>query len=263
MTESDKLPDAIQKMIWNGQPIRLQREPSGNYVPIVDLAAATGIAKKSFFQTLDRNGPLFSEHERDVQINTPGGRQWTRCIDRDGCLMLLTKISVNSVKSDEARKKLTEFQKWMMKLMADGIDQARVIQQGNYRLSRLKDEREIADYIIGMTGADRVSVYAAVLRKCGLEEYSPFLRLESSLPYLSVSDIAKKIGKTPHEVNIHLWQFRKFQIPSDADPNEYHLTPPGKLYGEEIPFISDNGHKGMMIRWRPTILELFNVRPGI
>lgn len=265
MTESDKPPVAISnnasKLVWNGQTIRLQREPSGAYVPIVDLAAATGVAKKSYFQTLDRNTDLFSEHERSVQMNTPGGRQWIRCIDRDGCLMLLTKISVNSVKSDAARKKLVEFQKWMLRLMADGVDGvATVAPVSNFRLDQLRKEREIADYIIEMTGADRTEIYAKVLRKCELEDYAPFLRLESSLPYLSVSDISRKIGKKPHEVNMFLYN-HKLQIIDDARPGEYRLTNAGRVYADEIPYEDlGNGHKGIMIRWKPLVLELFNVR---
>ena len=279
MTDGDKPNHAIRSFekLWEDHPVRFQKEPDGVFVPIVDLAAATGLQKKSFFQTLDRNTDVFSPHERGVHLNTPGGRQYTRCIDRDGCLMLLTKISTNSIKNKDTRTKLIEFQSWMGKLMGEGVDRKgdkinlsppsppikrapTTIAREAIKLAKLLSvkQRDVISLMFEHEGYG----YLNAIVPATIQEQSKLLLPAPSepfkvKPYMTPTEIGLLNGSTPRQINQWLYN-NAYQI-KDSITDEWRLTPLGFKFAKEQVVKFDTGHEGVVIWWTPKILEKMNI----
>ena len=75
--------------LFEGKPIRFVTMDGCTFTPIMDIARATGVNKRTLLTILDRNPDDFASHERTLQMSTPGGNQPIRCIDHDGATNLL------------------------------------------------------------------------------------------------------------------------------------------------------------------------------
>ena len=242
-------------------PVNLLQDDDKTYLPVPATAAATGVTKRSLLRIITKNSFTFAPHVRDVPLSTPGGQQVTTCIDRDGAMMLLFKLSTNHIKSPETRKRLDEFRAWQIrKMSAAPVPALPPALPSGPNAYEVREALRMAKVISEETGLNILLAQSHALEKMGLDDYAKLL--PSGIvreAYLNVTDIAEKIGKTPAEVNVNLWQYRKLQVP-DSQTGEYRLTPAGREYGDESPYTASNGHKGIMIRWRWKILELFNMR---
>ena len=263
MTDGHKLHNAISTMpeTWHDHPVQIVNHEGRTYIPVPVIAAATGVRKRALLSCLQRNRDTFAPHTRDVALSTPGGQQVTTCLDRDGAMMLLFKLSTNHFKDPEIRKRIDAFRSWQVQKM-NGVPAlpAPVAGPSAYEV---RESLRLAKVIAEETGLNILLAQSHALEKLGLSDYAKMLPAGVvTESYLNVTDIASRIGKTPAEVNVRLWQYLKLQVPDDKTA-EYRLTPAGREYGDEIAFKASNGHEGIMIRWKLKVMELFNMRAVI
>lgn len=60
------------------RPVRFIEQPDKTFIPVNDIAQATGVRKRALLTILDKNEIDFREHQRDVRLSTPGGYQQVR-----------------------------------------------------------------------------------------------------------------------------------------------------------------------------------------
>ena len=96
----------------------------------------------------------------------------------------------------------------------------------------------------GKYGED-MSEYKALIPKLKLEE----------VPYLTPSDIAKKLGfKSPQEVNVRLQQ-RGLQEREKGRGRKWIPTDAGKAHALFEPY-TKNGHAGYQLRWKESVISV-------
>jgi hypothetical protein len=265
---------------WKDKPIRFIKEDEQTFVPVVDIAGAIGVDKRSCLRLLDRNSALFSSYERGVHLETLGGMQYTRCLNRDGTLGLLFKLSTNHVRDTAIREKLVEFQKWAIdKLSQVGTlrpaqlseskepdySQCLIAVKFAQELSRLVDTdplplvRQALDhYDLGMYGG--LIKPRTLLERHGIID-RPALPPAPPKPklWLTPTDIGKEAGKTAQEINQWLWN-NDYQR-KDQQTDEWRITPKGKSIGGEERYEQyESGHLGWHVVWNRAVLRLFNIR---
>lgn len=246
---------------WQNQPVRFVKDNGNTYVPVVDIANAIGVHKRALLQTLDRNTDAFSSHERGVILNTPGGMQHTRCLDKMGTYGLVFKISTKSVKDKEARKKIIEFNEWAM-VQLGGIKTESNEPDYDAILNKIKFVNALHD----LTKWNLLELQKEVLREAGMLSLTYHIEPEQkALPapakpkgYLTATDIGERIGKSAHEVYMFLYQQKPPLVVKDQK-DEWRLTEAGKEYGEEECREISGGFFVWRIHWKKSILEKMNV----
>lgn len=268
------VPDTqLSILSFRNQPVRIIQEPDDTFIPVVDVATAVAMSKRSCLRVLDRNGGLFSAYERGIHLDTPGGRQYTRCLNRYGTLGLLFKVSTNHVKDDKIKDRLIEFQKWAIDVLGKNstvrppMPMPALLTSGEPDWSqKVLKYLEFADLFAAQTGADlpraRVLALDAACKEIGVDLHS----FKSIIPgiatqeagYLTPTQIAERISKpgnrqfSGHEVNTFLYN-RGYQ--EKDDKGAWHPTEKGKVFSKEIPWMRGSA-SGMQVLWREEIIQL-------
>lgn len=87
------------------------------WVPVADIAKATGVRKVTLFTVLNRNPEIFKPHERNIQLHTPGGVQEMRCIDGEGAALLLLSVSTGHIKNKDLKDRVNAYREWQVTKM--------------------------------------------------------------------------------------------------------------------------------------------------
>ena len=282
-------PDLV-KFEWfdaekESRPIRFVQEPDKVMIPVNDIAQATGVRKRALLTILEKNEIDFREHQRDVRLSTPGGYQQVRCVDRDGAMMLLFKISTGHIKREDIRVRLNLFKEWQIKKMGQPIalpaPQPEIQKEPDYaqcliavkfaqELSRLVDTdplplvRQALDhYDLGMYGG--LIKPRSFMERFGLVE-KPALPPAPPEPkglhthkYLTCKDIGEIIGKSAHEVYMFLYQRKPPLVSKDYRKDEWRITDAGREFGWEESREVVGGYIVWRIKWKKDVLRLFNV----
>lgn len=109
--------DIITTELFESRPIRFIQHNGTTYVPILDLASAVGIRKRSLLKVVSKNQDDFSEHTKSLQLETVSGLQETSCLDRDGAMLLMFKVSTNHIKNPDTKRRFGDYKKWQIEKM--------------------------------------------------------------------------------------------------------------------------------------------------
>jgi len=256
------------KLTWHEKPVRFVRDAIGFLIPVVDIAHATGVDKRSLLNTLDNNQGVFSRHERDVTLNTPGGPQATRCLDRMGTFGLIFKVSTNHIKNTKVKESLIEFNEWAMERLAESQNQSVALvapasMQSDW-VAKTLVHLDFAETFCERTGADlakaRMFALDAASRETGIDLNKYKFIIPGIEPqeegYLTPTQIAERISKTgpreftPMDVNKFL-ENKGYQL-RDLD-NRWCPTEKGKPLSKFIPIVRGS-FSGDQLIWRQEII---------
>lgn len=253
--------------LFEGKPIRFVTEDGRTFTPIMDIARATGVNKRTLLTILDRNKDDFASHERTLQMSTPGGNQPIRCIDHDGATNLLLTVSTGHVKRENIKLRLKQFREWQITKVNQTIVLPAPEKKGpDYPgiIQKLKFIRSVHEE----TGWNLLELQKEVLREAGMISLTYHIEPEKpvALPappkpkdYLTATDIGERIGKSAEEV--HIWMSnRKPPLIIRDDVSGWRLTTWGKDFAEERAVELVGGTVVWRIKWKKDILRLFNIR---
>jgi hypothetical protein len=257
--------------------LRFIQHEGTTYVPILDLASATGMRKRSLLKVVSKNPIAFEKHTKSLHLETVSGLQETSCLDRDGAMLLMFKISTNSIRNPETKARLGEFQKWQIKKMGQPLalpaPQPEIPKGPDYPgiIQKLKFIRSVHEE----TGWNLLELQKEVLREAGMisltyhiepaEKKIPYPPVALPAPpkpkdYLTATDIGNhpSVQKSAHEVNMMLYQ-RKPPLLIKDRKGEWRLTEHGHEYGSESIRELDYGAFVWRIKWKRDVLRLFNI----
>jgi len=257
---------SITEVAWGDHRIRFLELDGGKYVPVTDIAKATGVRKTSLLKVIDNNPEVFSKHERDLRSETPGGIQTTRCIDATGAYLLLTRISTNHIRNPETKASLIAFNEWMMQRAAGKAVPQLPAAGPDYNaiLNKIKFVKELS----GITGWNLLELQKEVLREAGLQSLTWHIEPEQkALPapapkpkvkdYMTATDIGELCGMSAQQINKFLYN-NQYIIKDDA--YDWRMTELGREYGEERVLEPSTGILVITCYWKPSILEKMNIR---
>lgn len=257
-------------MTWHEKPVRFVRDSIGILIPVVDIARATGVDKRSLLNTLDNNQGVFSRHERDVTLITPGGPQPTRCLDKMGTFGLIFKVSTNHIKNAKVKESLIEFNEWAMERLAESQNKFLALATPAQKLmepdwvAKTLVHLDFAETFCERTGADlskaRMFALDAASRETGIDLGKYKFIIPGIEPqeegYLTPTQIAERISKigprefSPHDVNKFL-ENRGYQV-RDQD-NRWCPTEKGIPLSKFIPIVRGS-YSGDQLIWRQEII---------
>lgn len=275
----------LTEVSWGDHRVRFIQLDGGAYVPVGDIAKATGVRKRAYHNLMDKYSDEFKVHERGVRLSSPGGLQETRCIDSEGAYGLLKLISANHIKNEDTRKNLIEFKEWIHQRMLGQVTLPEITTPYPPLKEPTPKPRPDYDHILAEltfvkklskeTGWDLQELRVAVLRDHNLYslamvgERSKPAELPLALPapapekkfkgFYTATDIGKLGGKTAEEVHKWLYQHNPpFIIKGEGD--EWRLTEYGKEFAYEHPYCPPNTLiLRNRIEWKPSILEKMNI----
>lgn len=263
----------LTEVSWGDHRVRFIKVGSGKYIPVGDIAQATGVRKRSYHNLMDKFPDVFFEHERGVRLCSPsgkGGQQDTRCIDEFGAHDLLRMISANYITDPDVRQRVIEFKEWMQ-IRAGGVNIIPFGKEPDYEaiLRKIQFVNQLSE----MTGWNKLDLQKEVLREANLQHLTwhiepaqpalPPALEKKPKPFLTATDIGKLCGKTPEEVHKWLYQHNPpFIIKGEGD--EWRLTEYGKEFAYEHPYCPPNT---MILRnrieWKPSLLEKMNIQQKV
>lgn len=270
----------LTEVSWGDHRIRMIEIDGGKYIPVGDLAKATGVRKRSLQKILDNNKEVFSQHERVAHMGTPGGSQETRCIDSDGAYLLLTRISTNHIKSEATKKNLVGFNNWIVQRAKGQITLPESLAHPPVEKELKKPdfdhiwaELQFVKRLAKETGWDLNELRIAALRDHNLyglamvgeksKPAEPPLALPAPAPekkfkgFYTATDIGELCGKKGQEINQWLYN-NNYIVKGEGD--EWRLTEQGKDYAYEHPYCPPNTLiLRNRIEWKKDILEKMNI----
>lgn len=271
---------SITEVAWGDHRVRMVNLGGTPYIPLSQIARATEYRKENFLREIRKSPAEFEGYISYVQMGT-GKSQPTTCINLPGTIYLINRVSVNSVSSEETRKKLIAFGQWVALRAAGGITHLALPAPKEPDKKRPDFDHILAELafvkkLAKETGWDLNELRIAALRDHGLyslamvgekaKPIEPPLALPAPAPakkekgYLTATDIGEKIGKTGQEVNTWLYQHNPpFIIKGEGD--EWRLTELGKEYAYEHKYCPPNTFiLRNKIEWKPSILEKMNIK---
>jgi hypothetical protein len=107
---------------FQGHPVRVIEEAPkrGRFVPVNDLADATGRDRKSVRNLVDRD-PVLAEMGSRVVTTLEVGTRETLCLPYNGALLLLAKMNASRSATTEAREILMAFQRWAASVLESAM----------------------------------------------------------------------------------------------------------------------------------------------
>jgi hypothetical protein len=270
---------SITEVAWGDHRIRLIELDGGKYIPVGDLAKATGVRKRTLMKVLGKN-PEFEKNTRDAQMGSASGSQTTRCIDLAGAYQLLTRISTNHIKSDDTRAKLVEFNQWVMNRAAGQITllesslpapKEKEPEKKKPDFDHIWSELQFVKKLAKETGWGLNELRIAALRDHGLYSLAmvgekakpaePLIALPAPKPkvkdYMTATDIGELCGMSAQQINKFLYN-NQYIIKDDA--YDWRMTELGREYGEERVLEPSTGILVITCYWKPAILEKMNIR---
>ena len=234
--------------LFEGREVRVIERDGEPWFPLVDLAEAWGINRKTPANLIDRNKEIFDGMAHVGVCNIPDDE-----VNERGLYLLMGKVSADRLKNPEAKAAMIRFQRWVPELIQRY--RKKEIAQVQPAVNTLDTELDRARTIAELTGTDLRTMQAAALRKCGLKEYAdaltPSLMHGEAGTWLNPTQIGTRCGHTAREVNNFLeWHRFQYRGPDGI----WRLTDKGELHGEEYDYPTVNKHIEIRIRWRESIL---------
>jgi hypothetical protein len=250
--------------VFKEKPVRFIRNaPQELWVPVNDVADAIGYDRDTLRQLINRNSDLFANMcSKSVILLEGVGSREVLCVNRDGLVAVLVKISAGRIKDEYRRKTIIEFQRWAITTISR-------ILAGEYQpehfypwANRFREHLEAAKALTEISGVKPGIAYAAAVaaaeREIGrsLEEYRKALPpAEHDTGYLNATDIGGRIGVSRVAANRLLEAAGLIRKVGQGRKAAWRLTEKGKAYGEEFPFVR-NGHSGYQIRWNENVFDV-------
>jgi len=261
---------------YNGIPVRVVDTEIGRAIPAVDVAKALGCSRKNITGLMSENPHLFGKGVTiTYPLPTAGGAQDHTCLNQEGLISVLMRVSVGKAGTEEGKKRVEKFQLWARDALSNVVNGKPVEPLVPHQPAKVPEQKTPsqiayeASRFAKMTNADSRTVLSAMLERAGHGYLVPLLPASDKIPvvpapsvkpagWLSASDIGAVIGKRPHEVNT--WLYQKGLIIKDGErPGEWRLMPAGRQYGEERLYEPVPGHPVYRVFWRRDVLRLFGV----
>jgi|GEM_PF-1845350 len=249
--------------VFKEKPVRFIRsEPKELWIPVNDVADAIGYDRDTLRQLINRNSDLFANMcSRSVILLEGVGSREVLCVNRDGLVAVLVKISAGRIKDINRRKAVIEFQRWAVETISK-------ILAGEYHLEtfypwaeRLREHLEAAKALIEVSGVKPGIAHAAAIAAAEREIGRPLDEYRKALPpaehdtgHLNATDIGSRLGISGIAANQMLEAAGLIKKVGQGKKAVWRLTEKGKAYGEEFPFVR-NGHSGYQIRWNENVFE--------
>ena len=263
--------DIITTELFESRPIRFIQHNGITYVPILDLASAVGIRKRSLLKVVSKNQDDFSEHLKSLQLGTVSGLQETSCLDRDGAMLLMFKVSTNSIKNPVTKKRFGAYKKWQIEKMnkpraltlalpAPERETAKPLPDW---ISKVMQHLEFADLFAAHTQSDLTRARMFALDAASKETGINLHAYKSLIPgvvsqekgYLNPTQIADRITRpertfTAFNVNKYL-ENHGYQL---RDENmKWQPTEKGEPYTIKIPW-TKGSESGLQVLWHERII---------
>jgi hypothetical protein len=250
--------------IFDGKEIHIIEQSGNVWMPCRDLGLALGLDRTTLYQHVKRNRDFFEDCATEGdKLSQEGGDLW---VNEQGLYLLLARISLKRINplAKEAIKKFrkevpTLVQKYRKKEIVQvpkGPDYPGIIE-------KIKFVKELST----ATGWNLFELQKEVLNEAKLthliyhiEPEKPALPPAPPKPkdYLTATDIGERIEKSPHEVNMFLYQHKPPLLIKDQK-GEWRITDYGKGYGEERMYEVSGGYFMWRIKWKKDVLRLFNI----
>lgn len=257
--------------LFEGKPVRVFEKDNDIWMPIADIAGAWGIARSTPDKILIRNIEVFDNLSHpvvDVMSNTP-----VTCLNERGLYLMMGKISASRLKNPAAKESIIRFQRWVPELIQKYRKKeiVQVSKEPDYAatLNAVRFVKELS----GMVGCDPLPLVCQALDNYNLGMYGGLLVVQKDIvrpivlpepvkkpkDYFTATDIGERIGKTPYEVHMMLYQRKPPVLIKEDHTGEWRLTEYGKQFGEERTFDATKGQIKWWIAWNRGVLRLFNM----
>lgn len=266
----------VSVVFWGNHQVRFLELDGGAYVPVTDIAKATGVRKRSLLKIMDRSVDIFAPHERDAPASSQGGTQRTRCIDSDGAHLLLAQINNHHIKNQDTRAKLLEFNDMIRDRAAGKIVSVPALPAPAPKpkpdFDHIWAELQFIKRLAKETGWDLNELRIAALRDHNLyglamvgeksKPAEPPLALPAPAPkpkvkdYMTATDIGELCGMSAQQINKFLYN-NHYIIKDDA--YDWRMTELGREYGEERVLEPSTGILVITCFWKKEILEKMNI----
>jgi len=124
--------NALEK-VFEGQRVRFIPKDEEVLVPLPDIAMALDYKKEALWRIVDRSKDVFDSFIVIMTIHVGDQGYETICLNRDGVVGLLMKLSTGRIKNPAKKKIIVNFQKWAIRTISEivqGILHAQNVERG-------------------------------------------------------------------------------------------------------------------------------------
>lgn len=114
----------------DSKAVRVLDKDNQKWMPLSDIAYCIGYDRSGLNKLVDQNSELFAGMKGMVVTTTPGGSQELVCLNRDGVVGILMKLSYARIKDPVRKQKVVQFQKWAVGVLNSVIKNGGVPQKG-------------------------------------------------------------------------------------------------------------------------------------
>jgi hypothetical protein len=119
----------VRTEIFQGIPVRIVEKENKRFMPLVDLAEATGLAIGNLRRTLKKYHELLDPYSVSIRLISTDGKQYdTVSLERDGVTGTLLRSNYLTIKDPVKRNKILAFQKWAIETLGQVMDGMAVCQ---------------------------------------------------------------------------------------------------------------------------------------
>lgn len=238
---------------FEGKEVRVIERDGEPWFPLVDLAEAWGINRKTPGNLIDRNKEIFDGMAHVGVCNIPDDE-----VNERGLYLLMGKISADRLKNPQAKEALIRFQRWVPELIQryrkkEIVPKPEPVQELDEVIAfDLIEARQIAT----LTETDPKVMQAAILRKHGYPELADVMApsvVHGESGWYNPTRLVALCNDpdlTPERLNWYL-KNKGFQVKENGI---WRLTPAGLIHGKEYPFNAPSGHSEPRIAWRESVL---------
>jgi len=105
----------------DSKAVRVLDKDNQKWMPLSDIAYCIGYDRSGLNKLVDQNSELFVGMKGMVVTTTPGGSQELVCLNRDGVVGILMKLSYARIKDPVRKQKVVQFQKWAVGVLNSAI----------------------------------------------------------------------------------------------------------------------------------------------
>jgi len=218
------------------------------WFPLIDLASAWGIDRKTPGNLLARNHDLFKG------MFLSGGDVTYHDVNERGLYLLMGKISADRLKNPLAKAAIIRFQRWVPELI-QRYRKKEIVQVPP--APDIKAELQKAGEYAEICKCDAHTLQAAVFKRHNLPELADALQVPAMQHGESgwynptrLIALCNDPDLTPERLNWYLYN-KGYQV---REGFIWRLTDSGKVHGMEYPYEAPSGHREVRIRWRSSIL---------
>jgi len=246
--------------LFEGHEIRVLEHETDLWFPLLDIAKAWGIDRKTPKNLIDRNKELFegmyhsagdvTYHDEDI-------------VNERGLYLLMGKISADRLKNPEAKTAMIRFQRWVPELIQKyrkgEIYQSKEIE------AMVRSHLNIADAMVEFAHVDRGIMTTVALARvesetgADLSWLKGLIRKDRAQPpgLLNAGQVGQELGGlTAITINRMLNQlgYQYWAV------TQWQPTSIGRGYGENIPFTVSHtpasSHSGYQWKWSYAIVNV-------